>query len=48
MRTLISGGTLLTPHKALRDNTLIIEQGKIAELATGRVTPLPGDQEIDA
>jgi N-acetylglucosamine-6-phosphate deacetylase len=48
MRTLISGGTLLTPHKTLRDHTLIIEQGKIAELATGRVTPLPGDQMIDA
>ena len=48
MRTLISGGTLLTPHKALRDHTLIIEQGKIAEVATGRVTPLSNDQKIDA
>jgi N-acetylglucosamine-6-phosphate deacetylase len=48
MRTIISGGTLLTPHKTLTDHTLIIEQGKIAELAEGRVTPLPGDQMIDA
>jgi N-acetylglucosamine-6-phosphate deacetylase len=48
MRILISGGTLLTPHKTLKDHTLIIEQGKIAELAAGRVTPLPGDQKIDA
>ncbi|HVO72253.1 MAG TPA: N-acetylglucosamine-6-phosphate deacetylase [Aggregatilineaceae bacterium] len=48
MRTIITGGTLLTPHKTLTDYTLIIDQGKIAELATGRVSPLPGDQMIDA
>jgi len=48
MRTLISGGTLLTPHKTLTGHTLIIEQGKIAALVEGRVTPFPGDQEIDA
>jgi len=34
MRTLISGNAA-HPHKALRDHTLIIEQGKIAEVATG-------------
>jgi N-acetylglucosamine-6-phosphate deacetylase len=48
MRTIISGGTLLTPHKTLTDHTLIIEEGKIAELAEGRVMPWPGDQMIDA
>jgi N-acetylglucosamine-6-phosphate deacetylase len=48
MRTLICGGTLLTPHKTLTDYTLIIEQGKIAALITGRTTPQENDQVIDA
>ena len=48
MRTLISGGTLLTPHTTLTDHTLIIEQNKIAALITGHIAPQAGDQVIDA
>lgn len=48
MRTLISGGTLLTPHHALPDHTLVIERGKIVALEPGRLTPGPEDRLLPA
>ena len=48
MRTLIAGGTLLTPHATLADHTLVIENGQIVALQVGRVAPLAGDRVIGA
>jgi N-acetylglucosamine-6-phosphate deacetylase len=48
MRTLISGGTLVTPHTTLTDHTLVIKAGTITALAAGRIAPQAGDQVIDA
>jgi len=48
MRTLITGGTLLTPHTALPNHTLVIEEGRIAALGAGRLAPGAGDRVIEA
>lgn len=48
MRTLITGGTLLTPCATLPDHTLVIEDGRIAALQGGRVTAGKDDRLIDA
>jgi N-acetylglucosamine-6-phosphate deacetylase len=48
MRTLIAGGTLLTPHTTLHNHTLIIEGGRVVALQAGRVEPKPPDRVIDA
>ncbi len=48
MHTLIIGGTLLTPHAALADHTLVIEGGRIAALSAGRLAPGVGDRVIEA
>ncbi len=37
MRTLIVGGTIQTPTKALTDHTLIVEDGMIAAIVAGTV-----------
>ena len=48
MRTLITGGTILTPHTTLAGHTLIAEDGVITALAAGPVASQPGDTVIDA
>ena len=46
MRTVIAGGTLLTPHAELRNHSLILGDGKIIDIQPGRA--LDGDNVIDA
>jgi N-acetylglucosamine-6-phosphate deacetylase len=48
MRTLISGGTLLTPHQELPDHTLVIEGSQIVALQPGALAAGPGERRIDA
>lgn len=48
MRTLITGGTILTPHTTLAGHTLVAEDGVITALAAGPVASQPGDTVIDA
>lgn len=48
MRTLILGGTLITPGEALSDHTLAIEGPKIASIEAGRRAAGPAERLIDA
>lgn len=48
VRTLITGGTLVTPGDVLPDHTLVIENGAITALAAGLPAARPGDQVIAA
>jgi N-acetylglucosamine-6-phosphate deacetylase len=48
MRTLIVGGTLLTPTQSLPEHTLVIEDGAILGIEPGRPAPGPQDQVIEA
>lgn len=48
MRTLITGGTILTPHTTLAGHTLVAEDGIITALAAGPVASQAGDTIIDA
>ena len=48
MRTLIVGGTIQTPTKALTDHTLIVENGTIAAIVAGTALAATGDEVIDA
>ena len=46
-RTIITGGTLVTPRKIVEDGTLVIEEGRIAEVRRGRISRSPA-RAIDA
>ncbi len=48
MRTLITGGTLLTPHQTLPQHTLIVEGTKISGIEPPGIRPDPDDTVIDA
>ena len=48
MRTLITGGTLLTPHQTLPQHTLVIEGAKIVAIQPNGVSAGPEDTVIDA
>ncbi len=48
MRTLISGGTLVTPDETLPDHTLVIEGAKIRSLDPGSPVGQEEDRVIDA
>jgi len=48
MRTLIAGGTLLTPHESLPDHSLVIENGVILGVEPGRPASRPQDHVIEA
>lgn len=48
MRTLIVGGTLLTPHENLPGRSLVVEGGRIAEIAAGQLAAGPDDLVVDA
>ncbi|MBZ0275324.1 MAG: N-acetylglucosamine-6-phosphate deacetylase [Anaerolineae bacterium] len=48
MRTLITGGTIITPPQTLENHTLIIEDGIIRRIEPGALTPAPSDQVVDA
>lgn len=48
MRTLITGGTLLTPHQTLPQHTLIVEGTQISGLEPHSVRAGPDDVVIDA
>jgi hypothetical protein len=41
MRTLIVGGTLLTPQDSLPDHALVIEEGRNLGIEPGRPGPAP-------
>ncbi len=46
-RTLITGGTIITPDKTLENHTLVVENGVIQAIAAG-ITPGANDTVIDA
>lgn len=48
MKTWVIGGTLLTPHQVLPDHTLIIKDGKFADILAGVPQPATGDRVVDA
>lgn len=47
-RTLIAGGTIITPEDILPDQTLVIEGSRITDLAPGKLPPNSTDVYIDA
>jgi N-acetylglucosamine-6-phosphate deacetylase len=48
MRTLIVGGTLLTPQDSLPDHSLVVEGGRIVSIEPGRPRGDPQDRWIEA
>jgi N-acetylglucosamine-6-phosphate deacetylase len=48
MRTIIYGGTLLTPGAALSGHALVIEGGKISQILPERPSEKPGDTWVNA
>jgi len=48
MRTLLTGGKIVTPSETLEEHTLLVEDGKILSLVKGKPPARPGDQVIDA
>ncbi len=48
MRTIIRGGTIITPHNTLEGHALIIEAGRITALVPGAGDEQPGDTVITA
>jgi N-acetylglucosamine-6-phosphate deacetylase len=47
MKTLITGGTILTPDQILRDHDLVIDDGTILGIAQHTTPSLPGSEIID-
>ncbi len=48
MRTLILGGTLITPYEQLPNHALVIEEGRISAIESGGPAVAQEDQVIDA
>ncbi len=48
MRTIIRGGTIITPHQTLEHHALIIEAGRITAIVPGPGDAQPGDTIIPA
>jgi N-acetylglucosamine-6-phosphate deacetylase len=48
MRTIIHGGTVLTPYEKKEQHTIVIENGSIAEISAEQVAAGVGDRLIDA
>lgn len=48
MKTIIQGGTVLTPYMLLPDHTVVLEGGKVTALTGQPVLAEAGDQVIDA
>ena len=48
MRTIIRGGTIVTPHERLADHTLILEGDKITAIDAGEIRPGTDDRLVDA
>jgi len=48
MRTLITGGRIVTPTETLVDHTLVIEEGKITSFVRGKPPVGTSDETIDA
>jgi len=47
MRTLITGGRIVTPTETLVDHTLVIEEGKITSFVRGKPPVGTSDETID-
>lgn len=48
MKIIITGGTLVTPHRILPEHTLVIEGAKISALSSAQMVPDPGAAVISA
>ena len=48
MRTIIQGGTVLTPFETKEDHTIVIENGSIADITADPVGARDDDEVIDA
>ncbi len=47
MKTYITGGTLVTPHQVFPGYSLIIENGKIADVVSGAIQPEPDSKTVE-
>ncbi len=47
MRTVIAGGTILTPDRVLQHRTLVVDGARISEITDQAVPQRPGDLRID-